>query len=67
MSYKNYIKTFLRKTFGINIQRVPKSSPFDQKQSAGSNILIEFLGASGVGKTTLCKYYLNQFKVRFEK
>lgn len=58
------VNSLLGKYFGVKLSRVSpqKTVPLS---SSRNGFLIEFMGASGVGKTTLRNHYLKHHKIKF--
>lgn len=55
----NKINNLLEKTFNI---RLIKSKPMPKVKNNSDFLIIEFIGASGVGKTTLCNYFIKNYR-----
>lgn len=66
MSIQHKVNKFLKSTFGIQVTQVKKpiTSPSDSLIK-NNNLIIAFIGPSGVGKTTLRNHYLKQRKAKF--
>lgn len=65
MGLFNKINSVLERAFGVRINPVSKTESHAFKKE-NSYLLIEFMGASGVGKTTLRNYYLKNHKVEYQ-
>lgn len=48
----------LLQNFSVKLIRTAKPVKISRNKSNGNNYIIEFIGAPGVGKSTLCNYYL---------
>jgi len=58
------INGLLGKHLGLQINRVAKPKALPKVENPGkNNLIVEFIGPAGVGKTTLCNYYLNNNKL----
>lgn len=55
----NKINNLLEKTFNI---RLIQSKPMPKVKNDSNLLIIEFIGASGVGKTTLCNYFIKNYQ-----
>ncbi len=53
----NKVNDILEHLFHI---RLIRSAPLPKKQSIHKNIVVEFFGTSGVGKSTLCNYFIKK-------
>lgn len=49
------------KAMGFRIQRLPKTVALTQAHRRDTSMVVEFMGASGVGKTTLRDFYLKTY------
>lgn len=62
------INRLLERYFNVRISRAQGTEFISGKQSVGGdNLIIEFMGASGVGKTTLRDYYLKHHTTNFQR
>ena len=65
MSYLKLINRKLEKYFSIKFVKVHKAKIIDLKGSIGSNVIVEFLGPPGVGKTYLCDFFIQKYRDSF--
>ncbi|HLS30818.1 MAG TPA: hypothetical protein VK021_08180 [Flavobacteriaceae bacterium] len=56
----------LEKIVGFKLVRTQRTKPLPSTIKADNNLIVEFMGPSGVGKTTLRDYYLKHHKFSFE-
>jgi len=63
----NKINQLLINLLGVKITRLIKPRSLTTKNRGSQNLIIEFLGPPGVGKSTFCRYYLNHHKTQFKK
>lgn len=56
----------LEKLIGFKLVRTQRTKPLPSTIKADNNLIVEFMGPSGVGKTTLRDYYLIHHKFSFE-
>lgn len=61
------INAFLIKSFGLKIVRAAENKVLTPIDQPGNNLIIEFLGAPGVGKTTFCNYYFKNHQLKTDK
>lgn len=52
------INNILEKLLGVRVHKVAKSIKLKEGTQWKDNFIIEFYGASGVGKTTLYNHYI---------
>lgn len=64
MSVYNKINSVLEKVFGITV--VKSKVPRKKNTSIGDNLYVEFLGIAGVGKSTICRYFLKNSNINFK-
>ncbi|WP_140937945.1 hypothetical protein [Sphingobacterium lumbrici] len=57
----NKINDLLERLFNV---RLIRSAPLPKKQSVHKNMVVEFFGTSGVGKSTLCNYFIERTTVK---
>lgn len=61
------INTFLEKHLQLRVNRVIKRKSLPKNEEGGrNNLIVEFVGAQGVGKSTLFRHYLKHHK-RFDR
>lgn len=65
MSLRRKINSILEKTLSMRIERIRKTEVLGFEKNAKFPLIIEFMGASGVGKTTLRNYYLKHHHFQF--
>lgn len=66
MYYK--INNLLEQYLGVRVVHTGKSRVLSQVKKPGKgNLIVEFIGASCSGKTTLCDYYLKKHRHKFDK
>src|SRR5699024_4685796 len=57
----------LIKNFGLKIVRATENKVLSPVSQLRNNLIIEFLGAPGVGKTTFCNYYLKNHQLKTDR
>lgn len=62
---KKEVKKYLENTFSIKISKGLRPKFIDGKGS--NNIIVEFAGPSGIGKTTLRNYYIKNHQIKINR
>lgn len=62
------LNNFLEKSTGLRLIHVERRKPIpDTKHPGTNNLIVEFIGASCVGKTTLCNHFIKNYVSKQEK
>lgn len=62
------LNNFLEKSTGLRLIHVQRRKPIPDTEHPGTNnLIVEFIGASCVGKTTLCNHFIKNYTSKQEK